>query len=219
MSLGSLSPLQTKILVALAGFEPAWTLTGGGALAGFHTAHRKTRDLDLFWRGHTTISTLVHAVKQRLESSGMEATLLQDAGSFFRFTVRDALDSTVLDLVADPVANVTEPEIMFVEGHEIGVDTRHEILVNKLVTVLGRSELRDLLDIQVLLETGGDLVRAVRDAPLKDGGFSPVTLAWLLRGFAIVELAATAKWDAERIQRLVSFRDELVLRLTDLARP
>ena len=46
-----------------------------------------------------------------------------------------------------------------------------------------------------------------------------MTLAWLLRGFAIAELAASASWDAAQIQRLVVFRDELVLRLTDLARP
>jgi hypothetical protein len=31
-----------------AGLQPPWTLTGGGALAGFHTKHRETRDLDLF---------------------------------------------------------------------------------------------------------------------------------------------------------------------------
>ena len=205
--------------MALAGFEPPWTLTGGGALAGFHTAHRATRDLDLFWRGRTTISTLVQGVRQRLESSGLEVILLQDAGSLFRFAVRDGLDSSVLDLVADPVANLTEREIMRVEGHEIGVDSRHEILINKLVATLGRSELRDVQDIQVLLETGGDLTRAVQDAPRKDGGFSPVTLAWLLRGFAIKELATSAGWDSGQIQRLVAFRDDLVLRLTDLGRP
>jgi hypothetical protein len=219
VSLGSLTPLQTRILVALAGFEPPWTLTGGGALAGFHTAHRTTRDLDLFWTGRTTISTLVHGVKQRLEASGLQATLLQDAGSFFRFAVRDGAETTVLDLVADPVANVTEPEIMNLDGRRIVVDTRHEILINKLVAMLGRSELRDLQDIHVLLEMGGDLSRAVRDAPRKDGGFSPMTLAWLLRGFAIVELATSAGWDVEPISRLVAFRDELVLRLTDLSRP
>ncbi|HTF90880.1 MAG TPA: nucleotidyl transferase AbiEii/AbiGii toxin family protein [Planctomycetota bacterium] len=218
MPQGSLSPLQAKILVALAGFEPPWTLTGGGALA-LHTAHRTTRDLDLFWRGRTTISTVVNGVKQKLEAGGLEASLLQDAGSFFRFAVRDGAESTVLDLVADPVANITAPEILRVHGHEIEVDTRHEILVNKLVAMLGRSELRDLQDIQVLLEGGGDLSLAVQQAPRKDGGFSPMTLAWLLRGFAIAEVATSAGWDHGQVQRLVAFRDELVLRITDLARP
>jgi hypothetical protein len=34
-------------------------------------------------------------------------------------------------------------------------------------------ELRDLEDVRALLESGGDLERALADAPLKDGGFSP----------------------------------------------
>lgn len=48
---GRLTQLQSRILDRLAGTEPRWTLTGGGALVGFHTAHRTTRDLDLFFHG------------------------------------------------------------------------------------------------------------------------------------------------------------------------
>lgn len=32
-----LSPLQEQVLIALSGLLPSWTLTGGAALAGFHT--------------------------------------------------------------------------------------------------------------------------------------------------------------------------------------
>jgi hypothetical protein len=41
-----LSPLQARLLVVLADFSPAWTLSRGAALAGFPTRHRETRDLD-----------------------------------------------------------------------------------------------------------------------------------------------------------------------------
>lgn len=216
---GSLTLLQSKILVALAGFEPPWTLTGGGALAGFHTAHRTTRDLDLFWREQTTVSSFLPEVKHRLDSGGLEAKSIQAASSFIRLSVHDGRESTVVDLVADPVANIDEPVVVSVSGHAIGIDSRHEILVNKLVALLGRSELRDLQDVEVLLQTGGDLALAVQDAPRKDGGFSPMTLAWLLRSFAIDSLAASAGWDRARITALAEFRDALVLRLTEIARP
>lgn len=43
-----LSPLQWRILRALAVEDPPWSLTGGGALVGFHLHHRETRALDLF---------------------------------------------------------------------------------------------------------------------------------------------------------------------------
>ncbi len=54
MPLGRLSALQERVLILLAEIAPPWTLTGGAALAGFHTMHRETRDLDLFFRGHAT---------------------------------------------------------------------------------------------------------------------------------------------------------------------
>ena len=51
----ALSPLQVRILEALADLDPPWTLTGGGALVGFHLKHRTTRDLDLFLHGRAML--------------------------------------------------------------------------------------------------------------------------------------------------------------------
>jgi hypothetical protein len=51
------------------------------------------------------------------------------------------------------------------------VDSPHQILVNELCALLGRSEPRDVEDIMVLLDRGGDLPRALRDCPQQDGGF------------------------------------------------
>ncbi len=48
----------------------------------------------------------------------------------------------------------------------IFIDTPHQILVNKLCALLGRSEPRDVEDIYVLLQNGGDLERALRDFPV-----------------------------------------------------
>lgn len=218
MQPGRLSRLQSEVLSALAGFEPPWTLTGGAALSGFHTGHRTTRDLDLFWRERSSVAEFAEDVTGRLLQRGFDVSMLQSGRSFLRLLVRDRSESTVLDLVADPVANVTEPDRVDLGGRMIGIDSKHEILVNKLVAVLGRSELRDLEDIRVLLEAGGDLSTAVRDAGCKDGGFSVMTLAWILRGFEIEKLARSSDWDARRVELLGHFRDELVLRLADLAR-
>ena len=43
-----LSELQARVLVALAGIDPPWTLTGGAALVGFHLGHHTTQNLNLF---------------------------------------------------------------------------------------------------------------------------------------------------------------------------
>ena len=101
----------------------------------------------------------------------------------------------------------------------IAVDTPHEILVNKLCALLGRSELRDLEDVRVLLESGGDLERALADAPLKDGGFSPLTLAWVLRGFHPRALAPAVGMSQEAAETLERFKEGLVQQLLDPSSP
>jgi hypothetical protein len=43
-----LTPLQKQVLEAFFRREQRFFLSGGAALAGFHLAHRRTHDLDLF---------------------------------------------------------------------------------------------------------------------------------------------------------------------------
>lgn len=82
-----------------------------------------------------------------------------------------------------------------------------------------RSELRDLVDVRELIARGGDLQRALTDAPRKDTGFSPMTLAWLLKGLPIEALAAGQGWPRERIAELERFRQDLLDQLAELTRP
>jgi hypothetical protein len=63
--------------VALAGIDPAWTLSGGAALAGFHTAHRETRDLDLFWQQRRDLGDVVKTVSGRLQDAGFAVDALE----------------------------------------------------------------------------------------------------------------------------------------------
>jgi hypothetical protein len=199
--------------------EPPWTLTGGGALVGFHLHHRRTRDLDLFWRGADRLGESRHEVARRLKADGLRVESLHSSDSFQRLSATGGGETVILDLVAEPVAAV-EPAIELGHGGtRIRVDTPHEILVNKLCTLLGRAEYRDLVDVRALLAQGGDLERALRDAPRKDGGFSTLTLAWILRGLPVDAMATEeGVGEAER-HALERFRDELVARLTAAARP
>lgn len=214
MSQGSLTSLQVRILRALAGTSPPWTLTGGGALAGFHLGHRGTRDLDLFWRDRPQLEDLPDQVKERLQRDGLAFAVLRTAPTFQRLEVQAGEDRCLLDLVSEPGPALARPERHAVLGAEINVDSRHEILVNKLCALLGRSELRDLVDLSHLLETGGDLERGLREAPTRDGGFSGLTLAWVLKGFPVAALGKNAHMDEAETERLVAFRDDLIRRLT-----
>jgi hypothetical protein len=83
----------------------------------------------------------------------------------------------------------------------------------KRLSELHRSELRDLVDIEALLAAGGDLDRALADAPAKDGGFSALTLGWTLSGWRIADAARAAGLES-RAAELERFRVDLLRRVT-----
>jgi hypothetical protein len=173
MSGGRLTALQRRILRALARLEPPWTLSGGGALVGFHLGHRETRDLDLFWR-----------------ERGELGELLAEA-----------------------------PVEVLVEGSTIAVDTRRELLASKIATLLERSEIRDLADVKALLDSGADLDAGLRDAPAKDAGFSPLTLAWVLKSYDTRPAAQALGLSESQAKELEAFRHWLIDRITRVAAP
>ena len=175
----------------------------GAALVGFYTAHRTTRDLDLFWHGQERLGD----VERRLLDAGLAVERLQTTTSFVQLRVSGGGEQVLVDLVADPVP-VVEPPQQLAMG--VLVDTPHEILVNKLTTLIQRSELRDLEDVRVLVEAGGDLEQAIADAPRKDSGFSPLTLAWLLRSLP-VSMSARLGFDERALRQ---FRDALVEKMS-----
>jgi len=219
MGSGALTPLQIRMLQILADLEPRWTLTGGGALVGFHLHHRATRDLDLFLHGQRTLEDYAARVSDRLQSQGLGVQSLQTGTSMHRLQVDEGGESVVLDLVAEPVPVVEPPLEVSLGNVSIRVDGRHEILVNKLCALIQRSELRDLVDVHRLLDSGGDLRRALEDAPRKDSGFSPLALAWSLKELPMSAQAKAEGWPEDRIESLEGFRNSFLAALADLTRP
>jgi hypothetical protein len=211
--------LQRRILRELAGITPPWTLTGGGALAGVHLGHRETRDLDLFWRNRGELGSLVADVVAALRSSGLAAQVLRTAPAFGELRVSEGDDACVVDLVAEPFGSIAPPDQAVIEGATIQVDNRHELLASKLATLLERSEGRDLVDVKALLDAGGDLQAALADAPKKDAGFSPLTLAWVLKDYDPRPAAQVLGWTAAQTEALLSFKQWLIDRLTASAFP
>lgn len=180
-----LSPLQFRILRLLAGFEPRWTLTGGGALCGFYFGHRTTRDLELFFHGLKVLDTIPLEIEGFLVADGLAVATERSAPGYRRFVVQAADERTIIDLVAEPVPGIEAP-VELEPG--IFVDTRHEIMVNKLNALLGRTALRDLIDVGALWDSGGDLDRALGDAAQKDGGFSPQRSPGCWTNFRLIRL-------------------------------
>jgi hypothetical protein len=208
-----LSALQERILVLLADLEPRWRLTGGGALGGFHLGHRETRDLDLFWSGESRLGAWADEAERRLRGDGLRVEKLEDYPGFRRLRVMSGSLVTLVDLVADAVPCIREPVALRVHGAEILVDHPYEILVNKLNALLSRAEPRDLYDLRALLAHGADLRQACSDANTKDGGFSPLTLAWVLQSLPLRAAGDALGLSPSAVDDLREWRDELRDRL------
>jgi hypothetical protein len=67
----------------------------------------------------------------------------------------------------------------------VRLDTLREIAANKICTLIGRSEIKDLVDLRALVSAGIDLQQAFRDAREKEASAEPATLAWVLDQLAI----------------------------------
>jgi hypothetical protein len=214
-----LSAIQEGVLVALATLRPPWTLTGGGALAGFYTKHRETRDLDLFFHHERVLGSIVANATHALQTAGMTVTALHTSAMFAQLDVRSGPESVVVDLVADPTP-IVEPAQPFTLGATtIMVETSHQLLVNKLCALVSRSELRDLVDVRALVQSGGDLIRALRDCPDQDAGFSPLTFAWGAQGLPLRRIATAQGWTESEIKDVERFRDDLVARVVAETQP
>lgn len=214
-----LTLLQRRILRVLAGLTPPWTLTGGGALAGVYLGHRATRDLDLFWRARAELGHSAADAQVLLRAADLAVTVLRTSPMFVELRVSDGSDVCVVDLVAEPFPSLEPPRQATIDDASVAVDSMHEILAAKLTALLGRTELRDLVDVMALLNAGIDLAAALRDAPKKDAGFSALTLAWVLHGFETAPLARALGWTDEETADVDAFRRQLIERLTQLARP
>lgn len=218
-TVGRLTPLQVRVLETLARVSPPWSLTGGAALAGFHLRHRTTRDLDLFWHGQAMLGVEVDRCTEALASAGLQTDILERAPAFVRIRVATAEETVIVDLVAKPVPVGYAADTLRLGAHTIRVDSAPEILANKLGTLLHRAEIRDLIDIEGLLGQGHSLEAALRVAARKDGGFSPVTLGWMLESFPLRQQAHVTGMPPEQVAALDAFRIQLSRDVAGHARP
>jgi hypothetical protein len=134
---GSLTALQVRVLRLLASLNPRWTLTGGGALAGFHLAHRRTKDVALFFHGLAALERLPEESAAALRADGMSVDFVQRAHAFCRLRAELGGEVVLVDLVAESVPNVFPVERRLVDATEILVDSRAEIQARRSLFALG----------------------------------------------------------------------------------
>jgi hypothetical protein len=207
-----LSSLQRDLLAGFFAREQRFYLTGGGALAGFYFGHRTSEDLDLFSPPGPSLADADHVVRAAATACSATCEPGRTFPEFRRLHATRGEDTCIVDLVIDRAPAIDPEKAAF---GPIRVDTLREIAANKICTLIGRSEIKDFVDLQQLLASGIELEAACDDAQRKDRGADPATLAWVLNQ---VTIGPTALLPGEVDPvGLSAFRGELVKKLRELA--
>jgi Nucleotidyl transferase AbiEii toxin, Type IV TA system len=99
------------------------------------------------------------------------------ARDFHRYLARREQESCLVDLVIDRAPMIVPEKV---QVGAVRLDPLREIAANKVCTLLGRAEAKDLRDLRELLNRGFKLREAMLDAERKDAGIDAATLAFLL---------------------------------------
>lgn len=208
-----LDDLQQTILTHVTRLPEEPVLFGGAAILAAYAEHRVTYDLDLAWSPAEDVYETSLALIQVLENAALRVERLQTSPRFVRIRVtRGASEATIVDLIAEPRRR---PRLHVDVGDaRVLVPPVDELLADKLCALLSRQEGRDLWDASELLARGTPLQPSLLRAAELDAGFSPLTLAWVLRSWSMPDVAAAAGWSDAHAQRMAAERDRLVEQLT-----
>lgn len=148
-----LYPFQDEVLAAAAGVETGFYLTGGTALGRVHLRHRYSEDLDLFVNDDDRFQTWADRLLEKWRSAaGWQLTIQRRDPRFVRALVSKGELPLKVEFVNDVQGRVGIPA-----RHErFGlVDTKENILANKITALLDREEPKDLADVWGLCRRGG----------------------------------------------------------------
>ena len=211
----ALTPLQLELLELLKEV-PSGYLTGGTALAGY-LGHRRSLDVDLFVAAADEIEMAGALLETGCSTRGWRLRELRRYPGFRRYEVRRGEESTLVDVVHEPVPQIVALEAKPLEGG-LRVDSIADLVANKLCAVLGRSEVKDLVDLYFLAESGIDVLAHLQAAHGKDGGMEPATLAFVLGQMPTDPDGLLLLRQVDEVT-LSAFRDRLVAGLLHLAWP
>lgn len=214
-----LTPLQRRALTRLfADYKElsAFFLTGGTALAAFYFGHRRSDDLDLFTTDASALLTIPAVMDDWAQREGLTVERVREFTFIQQYEVRDPQSADAPALRIDFVKDIAT---QFGERRNVGgiwVDDPRNIGSNKVCAILGRTDVKDFIDLYVLLRHGYDFDALFAEAQQKDSGLTPFYFAASLREVASFSRLPPMMWDirlSEVQQFFVSLADRLLASL------
>jgi hypothetical protein len=212
----ALTPLKRDFLNAFFERSQAFFLTGGSALGIFYLQHRLSFDLDFFTTDeHLQWHILDNELRALSRTLGAHCTSVTTSPTFRRYDLRRHDEREKLDFVIEQVPQIDSEKARF---GQLRVDTLREIMVNKICTLIGRCEIKDLVDLFFLAKRGFVVWDYLQEARRKEGGLDPAMISFIL---ARTRIDAIPDYILEPVsaEELVAFVRDLQRRLSEMAFP
>lgn len=191
-----LYPLQDRVIALFR--DTPFYLTGGTALSRGYYQHRYSDDLDYFVNDHPGFDRLVERQIAKLAAVFKDINIALRGDNFVRLFVSP--ERMKIEVINDVPAHIGAR----VDHPALGViDSKENILANKITALVDRSLPKDIADLYVLLKDGLSIKKALRDADSKAAGISPLLVAKILAEFDYPLLDTEIKWIAPVPARVI----------------
>lgn len=182
-----LYPLQDKAISVFK--DSPFYLTGGTLLSRIYYKHRYSDDLDYFLNDHPEFQVYAERQVEKLSKVFNNVKVVMAYDRFYRILVGE--ERLKIELVNDVPAHIGD----LVKHPQFGlIDSKENILTNKLTAVMDRAMPKDIVDIYFLLKDGINLKQALTDVHSKVAGVPPLYIAKILGEFDYSLLDTEIKW-------------------------
>lgn len=185
----TLYPLQNKVIGLFR--DTPFYLTGGTALSRGYYNHRYSDDLDYFVNDHHEFMRIADRQIDKLRKTFDAVSIVAREDAFVRIFVPPAqLKIEMINDVPSHVGGLVDHPLLGI------IDSKENILANKLTALLDRALPKDIVDIYFLLKDGIDFRKSVSDAESKAAGTSPLLIAKMFEEFDYSIIDSAVKWVA-----------------------
>ena len=182
-----LYPLQDKAIPAFKG--SSFYLTGGTTLSRGYFNHRYSDDLDYFVNYHPEFQRIAELQAERLQKVFQNIEVDYKGEFFYRiFAAERRLKIEMVNDVPSHIGALINHPLLGT------IDSKENILANKITALIDRSLPKDIVDIFFLLKDGLSLKQALLDAHSKAAGIAPLLIAKIFSEFDYSLVDEEIKW-------------------------
>jgi predicted nucleotidyltransferase component of viral defense system len=182
-----LYPLQDEVIPVFK--DSPFYLTGGTALSRGYYNHRYSDDLDYFVNYHADFQRIAEVQVMKLQRIFIDTETDYKGEYFYRvFVGKERLKIEMVNDVPSHIGTLVNHSVLGV------IDSKENILANKLTAIVDRTLPKDIVDVYFLLKDGLSLRQSLLDAKSKAAGISPLLIAKIFGEFDYTIIDTEIKW-------------------------